>query len=110
VSPQVAKEIAQDAFLNGVFFDGKDLRQFKRWTKHIPIEVFVALELGEPPHFHGVACVDCGNRFRNQMDHVRPRSARGPTSHRNVKPRCSCCHEEKTKRERRAARLRPADP
>jgi hypothetical protein len=32
VSPQVAKEIAADAFLNGVFFDGKDLRHFQRWT------------------------------------------------------------------------------
>jgi hypothetical protein len=30
VSPQVAREIAKDAFLNGVFFDGVDLRNFKQ--------------------------------------------------------------------------------
>jgi hypothetical protein len=30
VSPQVAREIAKDAFLNGVFFDGMDLRNFKQ--------------------------------------------------------------------------------
>ncbi len=43
VSPQVAKEIARDAFLNGVFYDGVDLRNFARWSKHIPVEVAVAL-------------------------------------------------------------------
>ncbi|HYN36501.1 MAG TPA: hypothetical protein VEV82_05945 [Actinomycetota bacterium] len=75
VSPQVAKEIAQDAFLNGVFYDGKDLRQLKRWTRSIPIEVAIALELGDPPGFDGVACVDCGNRFRTEFDHVEPRAA-----------------------------------
>jgi len=38
VSPRVAKEIARDAFLNGVFYDGVDLRNFARWSKHIPID------------------------------------------------------------------------
>ncbi len=106
VSPQVAKEIAADAFLSGVFSDGKDLRHFKRWTKHIPIEVQIALELGKAPAFNGVRCVDCGNYFRTEFDHVKPRHARGPTSHRNLKPRCWPCHEEKTARDREAARAR----
>ena len=58
ISPQIAKDIAQDAFLNGVVYDGIDLREFKRWSRHIPVEVQIALELGEAPEFDGVVCVD----------------------------------------------------
>ena len=110
VAPHVAKEIAQDAFLNGVFFDGKDLRHFKRWSRDISVEVRVALELGEPPDFDGVVCTDCGNRFRTEFDHVQPRVAGGPGSTGNLKPRCYGCHQAKTKRDRRAGLLRPAEP
>ena len=110
VSPEVARNIAQDAFLNGVFYDGVDLRQFARWTRNIPIQVAVALELGEPPGFVGILCVDCGNRFRTEFDHVQPRAAHGPTSNGNLKPRCWSCHQVKTKHDRRAGKLRPAEP
>jgi hypothetical protein len=110
VAPTVAKEIAGDAFLNGVFFDGKDLRQFKRWSKHIPIEVAIALELGDPPEFDGVACIDCGNRFRPEIDHIEPRAARGATSRPNLTPRCWGCHREKTERDRRAGKIRSTGP
>ena len=110
VPPQVAREIAQDAFLSGVFFDGKDLRQIKRWSRSIPIDVATALELGDPPEFDGVACVDCGNRFRTEFDHVHPRVAHGPSSNGNLKPRCWSCHQEKTERDRRAGKLKPPDP
>ncbi len=109
VFPRVAKEIASDAFLNGVFYDGKDLRHFRRWSRHIPSEVAIALELGEPPDFDGVRCVDCGNHFRTEFDHVQPRAARGPTSNGNLKPRCNPCHQAKTKRDRRAGLLNPAE-
>jgi 5-methylcytosine-specific restriction endonuclease McrA len=107
VSPQVAKEIANDAFLNGVFYDGKDLRHFKRWSKHRPREIQTALELGKPPDFDGVKCVDCGNRFRPEFDHIEPRNAEGPTSEPNLGPRCNPCHKEKTKRDREAGKLKP---
>ncbi|MGH2754789.1 MAG: HNH endonuclease [Actinomycetota bacterium] len=110
VDPEVAREIAEDAFLNGVFYDGKDLRHFKRWTKHIPVEVQVALELGDPPEFEGVACIDCGHRFGTEFDHIEPRNARGPTSHGNLGPRCWPCHQEKTKRDRLAGKLTPPPP
>ena len=110
VSPQVARAIAQDAFLSGVFYDGKDLRHFKRYGRNIPIEVLVALELGEPPYFDGVFCADCGNRFRTEFDHVKPRFVRGPTSNPNLEPRCFSCHQAKTKRDLKAGRLRPAEP
>jgi len=111
IDPQAAKNIAHDAFVSAVIYDGKDLRQLKRWSRNIPVEVAVALELGEPPQFDGVTCVDCGNRFRTEFDHVVPRSARGPTSHPNLKPRCWSCHQDKSSRDRRAMRSgRAAEP
>jgi 5-methylcytosine-specific restriction endonuclease McrA len=110
VSPQVAKEIAKDAFLSGVFYDGKDLRNFARFTRSIPIGVLIALELGPPPDFDGVRCTDCGNRFRTEIDHVTPRFRYGPTSHPNLEPRCWSCHQAKTKWDRKEARSNPPEP
>src|ERR687892_916512 len=110
VPPDLAQEIAGDAFLNGVFFDGVDLRHFKRWTKNIPVDVQRALELGPPPEFDGVKCVDCGNRFRPERDHVEPRNSGGPSSTTNLEWRCDPCHEEKTKRDRLAGKLTPPPP
>jgi hypothetical protein len=110
VAPQVARDIAADAFLTGVFYDGTDLRHMRRWSRSIPVEVAVALELGDPPHFDGIACVDCGNRFAIEFDHVRPRAGRGPTSKDNLKPRCYRCHQEKTARDRAAGWLKGAAP
>jgi hypothetical protein len=103
-------EIAGDAFLSGVFYDGTDLRHFARWTRNIPIEVLIALELVEPPSFDGVRCVDCGNRFRTEFDHVRPRAAHGPSSKPNLQPRCWPCHRDKTERDRKAGKLTPPEP
>ncbi|MFP5350984.1 MAG: HNH endonuclease [Actinomycetota bacterium] len=105
VAPETAREIAEDAFLSGVLYDGKDLRQLRRWTRNIPPEVMTALELGEPPGFDGVVCVDCGNRFRTEFDHVHPKAAGGATSHPNLKPRCWDCHQAKTKRDRKEGHL-----
>ena len=105
VSPETARDIAKDAFLSGVIYDGKDLRQFKRWSRSIPVEISVALELGEAPAFDGVACVDCGNRFKTELDHVHPKAGGGPTSHPNLKPRCWTCHRHKTERDRKEGRL-----
>jgi len=107
VAPRVAREIAADAFLNGVFFDGKDLRNFKRWSRDIPVDVRAALELGRPPDFNGIRCRDCGNSFRTEWDHVLPRAAHGPVSTTNLEPRCWRCHKSKTARDRRAGKLRP---
>ena len=69
VAPEVAKEIAQDAFLNGVFFDGKDLRHFRRWTRNTPVEVRTALELGEPPCEHTRCALCCKAVARNECVH-----------------------------------------
>ncbi|MGH2736674.1 MAG: HNH endonuclease, partial [Actinomycetota bacterium] len=67
-------------------------------------------ELGPPPAFDGVQCVDCGNRFRTQNDHVEPHVAGGPASTDNFKPRCWPCHQKKTERDRKAGKLRPRPP
>ena len=87
VAPQVAKEIGDDASLSGVFFDGTDLRNFARWTRNIPIEVLIALELGEPPSFDGVSCVDCGNRFRTEFSSRR--AARRPRTQLESQPQAA---------------------
>jgi hypothetical protein len=110
VPPAVAKEIAKDAFLTGLFYDGKDLRDIKRWTRNIPIEVQLVLEIGAPPDFDGIKCVECGNRFRNERDHVEPRNAGGPSSNGNLDWRCNPCHIEKTKLDREAGKLTPPPP
>ena len=110
MSPEVAKQIAADAFLNGVFYDGKDLRHLKRWSRHTPVEVSLALELGPPPEFGGVTCRDCGKRFRTQNDHLEPHVAFGFASTDNLEPRCYGCHQIKTKADRKAGKLTPPDP
>ncbi|MEX2323606.1 MAG: HNH endonuclease signature motif containing protein [Acidimicrobiia bacterium] len=102
IDPQVAKRIAQNAFLTGVFYDGTDLRHIRRWTRSIPVEVRLALSLGEPPEFDGARCTDCGNRWGLEVDHVVPMAAGGPTSLPNTMHRCGRCHRRKTADDRRA--------
>jgi len=109
VSPEVARQVAQDAFLTGVISDGKDLRHMRRWTRNTPVEVRLALELGDPPAFDGIRCADCGNRFGTEIDHVEPHVALGPASTDNLEPRCWSCHQAKTARDRKAGKLRPPD-
>ena len=70
-SPQAAKQITEDAFLNGLFYDGVDLRHFRRWGRHAPPEIRIALELDKPPDFDGVK-----RRLRRavqiEVDHIEP--------------------------------------
>jgi hypothetical protein len=110
VSPEVAQKIAGDAFLTGVLFDGKDLRHMRRWTRNIPIEVFMALQLGRPPEFDGIKCIDCGKRFHPEKDHLEPHSAFGAASTDNLEWRCWPCHVAKTERDRTAGKLRSCRP
>ncbi|MDX1690741.1 MAG: HNH endonuclease [Acidimicrobiia bacterium] len=105
IAPSMARRLADDAFLTGVVCDGTDLRQMKRWTRSIPVEVRLALHLGEAPGFAGPACVDCGNRFRLEVDHVDPVANGGPTSLPNTELRCEACHRRKTRDDRAAGML-----
>lgn len=109
MSPEVARQIAGDAFLTGLFYDGKDLRNIRRWTRNTPVEVLLALELGDPPTFDGISSVDCGNRFGNELDHIEPHCTHAPASTDNLEPRCWSCHRAKTTRDRKAGKLRSPD-
>lgn len=106
MAPEVVKQIANDAFISGVVFDGKDLRHFNRWTRNPPVEVRIALEVGEPLGLTGSDATDCGN----EDDHLDPHVAGGPTSYPNLKPRCWPCHQARTERDRREGKLTPPDP
>ena len=110
ISPQRAREIARDAFLSGLFYDGRDLRHFHRWTRNTPVAVLTALQLGEPPEFDGVKCIDCGRRFRNEKEHSEPHVAGGFASTTNLKWRCYGCHQNKTAEDRKKGKLTPPDP
>ena len=110
IDSQDAKAVAQDAFINAVLVDGTDLRHFKRFSRHVPPEIRVALELGTAPDFDGPSCCDCGNRFRPERDHLEPVVAHGPTSYTNLKWRCNPCHVAKTETDRKAGKLTPRPP
>lgn len=110
VDPHDAKAIAQDAFINAVMVDGKDLRHFQRFGRYVPPEIKVALELGEAPGFDGPSCSECGNRFRPERDHVEPVVAHGPTSYANSDWKCNPCHAAKTEADRKAGKLAPRPP
>jgi 5-methylcytosine-specific restriction endonuclease McrA len=110
IDPGIARKIADDAFLTGLLYDGEDLRQIRRWGRHIPVAVKVALGLGNPPDFDGVKCVDCGNRFFIEADHIDPRGAGGETALDNLTNRCEPCHDQKTARDREAGVLTVRSP
>jgi hypothetical protein len=101
IPPQTAKHIAQDAFLTGVFYDGVDLRHLKRWTRHIPTPIRIALQLGQPPEFNGTQCAQCGNHYQLELDHHQPHNNGGPTSLANINPLCHHCHTRKSTQDRR---------
>jgi 5-methylcytosine-specific restriction endonuclease McrA len=77
----------------------------KHFGRHIPAELRTALDLGGPPDFDGVICVDCGTRHHIQYDHVDPVANGGPTTQANLSGRCWDCHELKTERDRQAGLL-----
>jgi 5-methylcytosine-specific restriction endonuclease McrA len=85
--------------------DGVRIETVKHFGRHIPAELRTALDLGGPPDFDGVICVDCGTRHHIQYDHVDPVANGGPTTRANLSGRCWDCHELKTERDRQAGLL-----
>jgi hypothetical protein len=113
VPVDVVREVAKDAFLKVVFHDGVNVHTVTHVGRYMPAELRTALELGGPPDFDGIACSECGNRFRLQWDHVTPVCAGGVTSFENDDPKCWVCHARKSDAERAAGvygRGRPPDP
>ncbi len=110
VPVEVARHIANDAFLKVAFHDGVDTLRVCHLGRHIPAELRTALELGQAPTFEGASCADCGRRHGLQWDHVNPVNNQGPTAYHNLQARCWSDHHEKTERDRRAGLLRPQPP
>lgn len=106
----LAKQLCADAFLNVAVHDGFEIGKFARLGRHIPVALRAALDLGDPPDFTGKRCADCGKRHRLQLDHVDPVANGGPTTYKNLQPRCYTDHQAKTERDRRAGLLGPNAP
>ena len=99
--------INEDAFVKAVTRDGVRIDTVVHYGRHISTELRTALELGEPPDFGGVVCIEpgCGRRYGIEWDHVNPVANNGPTSFENLEPRCRPCHWSKTERDRKAGLL-----
>ena len=110
IPPDLAKQLAKDAFLSVVLHDGVDIITLTRFGRYIPAHLQAALDIGDPPDFTGKKCVDCGKRHGLQIDHVNPVANGGPTSIDNLQPRCWKDHQAKTERDRRAGLLGPQAP
>ncbi|HEX8770655.1 MAG TPA: DUF222 domain-containing protein [Acidimicrobiales bacterium] len=110
---RLAKELSNDAFFKVILHDGVKIDTVAHLGRHISAELRTALELGAPPGFEGLVCVEpgCGRSAGLEIDHVDPVSHLGPTSLANLKPRCWPHHQEKTERDRKAGLLKPpAEP
>ncbi|MDQ4097213.1 MAG: HNH endonuclease [Actinomycetota bacterium] len=104
----VARRLGADAFLKAVLHDGVRIETVAHFGRHIPAELRTALELGPPPAFDGVVCVEeaCGRQYGLEWDHVDPVANGGATSYENLQARCWPHHRAKTERDRRAGLLR----
>jgi len=96
----IDEAIDNGAFVKAVLHDGVQIQRVKHFTRGYKAELRTALELGPAPAFDGLACVDCGARFRPELDHVDPLGHGGATEFDNITPRCAGCHRAKTERDR----------
>jgi 5-methylcytosine-specific restriction endonuclease McrA len=101
----VARRLAERAFIKAVIHDGVRIETVKHIGRYIPAELRTALELGDPPGFEGLSCVDCGTSEGLQRDHVDPVANGGLTTYDNMRGRCWGCHEKKTEQDRQAGLL-----
>jgi hypothetical protein len=100
-----ARRLAEDAYIKAVIHDGVAIHTVKHVGRYIPAELRTAVELGDPPAFEGLSCVDCGTRHGIQRDHVDPVANGGFTTYDNMAGRCWDCHEKKTEADRQAGLL-----
>jgi hypothetical protein len=108
----LARRLGQDAFLKAVVHDGVAIHTVAHFGRRIPAELRTALELGSPPDFDGVSCIEagCDRRYHLEWDHVNPLANGGATCYDNLKPRCWPHHRDKTERDRLAGLLGGAPP
>ncbi len=99
VPVSTVRAAAKDAFAKAVLHDGTKVDTIAHYGRKWPALLRTVLELGDPPHFNGMACVDCGRVLGLERDHIDPVANGGITSKDNTDPRCRPCHVEKTKRD-----------
>ncbi len=109
VEVESLRRLAQDAFLKVVLHEGVRIHTVAHLGRHIPAELRTALELGPPPGFEGVECVEegCGRRRGLEWDHVDPLAHGGQTTADNLQPRCRPHHRAKTEKDRRQGLIGP---
>jgi hypothetical protein len=103
----LARRLGSDAFVKAVLHDGVAIHTVAHLGRHLPAELRTALELGRPPGFDGVSCMEagCERRYHLEWDHLDPVAHGGPTSYDNLLPRCWPHHRDKTERDRAAGLL-----
>jgi 5-methylcytosine-specific restriction endonuclease McrA len=108
----LARQLSADAFVKAVIHDGVNIHTVAHFGRHIPAELRTALQLGPPPDFDGVTCVEagCGRRYGLEWDHVDPVANGGATSYDNLKARCWPHHHDKTEEDRKSGLLGPPPP
>lgn len=101
---ELARELADDAFLKAVIHDGVAIHTVKHFGRHIPAEVRTALDLGAPPQFAGRRCAEagCDRALNIDWDHHQPLAAGGATEYANLQGLCGRHHRAKTDAERAA--------
>jgi hypothetical protein len=109
VAPSVVLDaIERGAFVKAVLHDGVQINTVCHYGRRgIPAVLRSALELGQPPRFDGITCIqaNCDRRYRTQWDHVDPVANGGPTTYENLQPRCAPHHRQKTELDRLAGLL-----
>ena len=102
---EVARALADDAFLKVVLHDGVDIQRVRHLGRRYPAELRTALDLGPAPSFPGRSCARCRSTFSLQFDHKLPVAANGETSLENLQDLCARCHADKTEHDRMAGLL-----
>jgi hypothetical protein len=104
-----ARDVAADAFLKGLLYEGVEVMKVAHYGRHWPAEVMTALMLGRPPGFEGVSCAEegCDRRLGVEADHVEPFANGGPSALWNHAWRCRPHHRTKTRADATAGLLGP---
>ncbi len=105
IPTSVARRLAERCFVKAVITNGKRIETVSHIGRNLPAELRTALELGDPPGFEGLICVDCAKTYGIERDHIDPVANGGLTAYDNLAGRCWDCHERKTAADRRAGLL-----
>jgi hypothetical protein len=109
VAPSAVEDlIAAGAFVKAVLHDGTQVTHVAHYGRHLTAEMRTARGIGPPPEFDGRRCSEpgCERRLGLETDHLDPVANGGATSLENLADKCWQHHQDKTRRDRAAGRLR----